>query len=64
MGNVVDESYSFFLGGPPKLTTLNPLTKDLNLRENISTVSSGTVYIQCDVILKNFDDTIVTPSYK
>ena len=46
MGNCVDESYSFFLGGPPKLTTLNPLTRDLTLRENISTISSGTIHIQ------------------
>ena len=56
MGSLVDEAHSFYLGGPPKFTTLNPLTKQLTLRENISTISSGTLHIQCDVILKNFHD--------
>ena len=56
LGNSFDEAYTFFLGGPPKLTTLNPLTRDLKLRENICTISSGTIYVQCDVILKAFDE--------
>ena len=56
MGSLMDEAHAFYLGGPPKFTTLNPLTKQLTLRENISTISSGTIHIQCDVILKGFKD--------
>ena len=56
MGSIVDEAHAFYMGGPPKFTTLNPLTKNLELRENISTISSGTVHILCDVILKNFKE--------
>ena len=31
MGSLMDEAHSFYLGGPPKFTTLNPLTKQLTL---------------------------------
>ena len=55
MGSLMDEAHAFYLGGPPKFVTLNPLTRQLTLRENISTISSGTLHIQCDVILKNFE---------
>ena len=45
MGSLMDEAHAFYLGGPPKFTTLNPLTKKLELRKNISTISSGTIHL-------------------
>ena len=50
-----EESYNFYLGGPPKLTRVDPIVKNLDQRKYLTTVSSGTVHVQCDVILKHFD---------
>jgi hypothetical protein len=46
---------AFFVGGPPRLTTEDALSKDLEKRPIIKTVSSGTVHIQLEVILRNFE---------
>ena len=47
-----EESYNFFLGGPPKLQSTDPVVKDTKGRVYLTTMSSGTVHIQVDVILK------------
>ena len=60
MGGWKDESYSFYLGGPPKLLNLDPLSRDLSTRQELSTMSSGTVHIHCEVIMKAFEDNSIS----
>lgn len=55
LGSWQDEAMAFFVGGPPRLTTEDALSKDLEKRPIIKTVSSGTVHIQLEVILRNFE---------
>ena len=55
IGNWRDEAMSFFVGGPSRLTNEDALNKNLSLRNKIKTVSSGTILIEIDVLLKNFD---------
>ncbi|OMJ74224.1 hypothetical protein SteCoe_26914 [Stentor coeruleus] len=55
IGNWRDEAMSFFVGGPPKLTNEDALNKNLDLRKKVKTVSSGSVYIELEVLLKNFE---------
>lgn len=55
IGNWRDEAMAFFVGGPPKLTNEDALNKNLDLRKKIKTVSSGTVHIELEVLIKNFD---------
>ena len=46
---------AFFIGGPPRLTSEDALNKNLGLRKKIKTVSSGKIFIEIEVLLKNFD---------
>ena len=55
IGNWRDEAMSFFVGGPSRLTNEDALNKNLGLRKKIKTVSSGTVVINLEILLKNFD---------
>ena len=55
IGNWRDEAMAFFVGGPPRLTNQDALNKKMNLRQKIKTVSSGTVVIELETILKNFE---------
>ena len=49
-----EESYNFFLGGPPKLMNSDPVVKNLDQRRYMTSMSSGTIFIQCDVLKKAF----------
>ena len=49
-----EESYNFYLGGPPKLVNTNAIVKDLDSRKYLTTMSSGTVIIHCEVLMKSF----------
>ena len=50
-----EESYNFFLGGPPKLQNSDPVVKNLDQRKYLTSISSGTVHVQCDVLMKGFE---------
>ena len=54
MSGWLEESYNFYLGGPPKLKNSDPLVKDPKQRQYLTTMSSGTIHVQCDVLMKNF----------
>lgn len=45
---------AFFVGGTPRLTNQDPLSKDIVQRGLLKTVSSGTVQVEAYVILRNF----------
>ena len=47
-----EEPYNFYLGGPPKLGNTNVIVKDLKQRQYLTTMSSGTVIIHCEVLMK------------
>ncbi len=49
-----EESYNFYLGGPPKLLNTDPLVKDLSQRRYLTSMSSGTVQVHCEVLMKGF----------
>ena len=49
-----EESYNFYLGGPPKLTNTDAVVKDLNQRHFLTSMSSGTVIVHCEVLMKGF----------
>ena len=49
-----EESYNFYLGGPPKLQNTNAVVKNLEHRKFLTTMSSGTVIIHCEVLMKSF----------
>ena len=49
-----EESYNFYLGGPPKLMNTNAIVKNLEHRKLLTTMSSGTVIIHCEVLMKAF----------
>ena len=51
-----EESYNFYLGGPPKLTNTELIVKDLSQRRFLTSMSSGTVIIHCEVLMKGFRD--------
>ena len=51
-----DESYTYYLGGPPKLTNVDPLVRNLNKRREIASMSSGTIHVHCEVLMKGFRD--------
>jgi hypothetical protein len=57
-----EESYTFYLGGPPKLVTSGPVSSDLDLRKELSTMSSGTVHIHCETLMKGFVDAGISGS--
>jgi hypothetical protein len=49
-----EESYNFYLGGPPKLLNADPIVKDLSQRRFLTSMSSGTIIIHCEVLMKGF----------
>ena len=49
-----EESYNFYLGGPPKLVNSNAVVKNLDQRRFLTTMSSGTVIVHCEVLMKSF----------
>ena len=55
-----EESYSYYLGGPPKLVNSDPIVKDLNQRKFLTSMSSGTVHIHCEVLMKAFRDNYIS----
>ena len=54
MSTFAEESYNFYLGGPPKLVNSNSVVKNPEQRKYLTTMSSGTIHIQCEVIKRNF----------
>lgn len=55
-----EESYSYYLGGPPKLINSDPIVRDLNQRRFLTSMSSGTVQIHCEVLMKSFRDVYIS----
>ena len=55
-----EESYSYYLGGPPKLLNSDPIVRDLNQRRFLTSMSSGTVHIHCEVLMKAFRDMYIS----
>ena len=55
-----EESYSYYLGGPPKLVNSDPIVRDLNQRRFLTSMSSGTVHIHCEVLMKAFRDVYIS----
>jgi B9 domain-containing protein 2 len=51
-----EESYNFYLGGPPKLVNTDPIVKDLSKRCFLTSISSGTVIVHVEVLMKAFRD--------
>jgi hypothetical protein len=51
-----EEAYNFYLGGPPKLMNTDVLVKDLSQRQFLTSMSSGTVVVHCEVLMKGFRD--------
>jgi len=51
-----EESYNFYLGGPPKLVDADSFVKDLGQREYLTSMSSGTIIVHCEVLMKGFRD--------
>lgn len=51
-----EESYNFYLGGPPKLVDTDPIVKDLSKRRFLTSMSSGTIIIHIEVLMKAFRD--------
>ena len=49
-----EEAQNFFLGGPPTLNGDNPIVKNVEQRKYLTTMSSGTVHVSCDVVTKAF----------
>mmetsp|Transcript_14583 Transcript_14583/g.12386 ORF Transcript_14583/g.12386 Transcript_14583/m.12386 type:complete len:242 (+) Transcript_14583:69-794(+) len=55
MGDRHASSLSFFLGTFPRLKDRDIVAKSLDKREHLSTLSSGKVILEIDVITKNFE---------
>ena len=55
-----EESYNFYLGGPPKLMNSDPIGKDPKQRTILTTMSSGTVIIHVEVMMKAFAEQNIT----
>ena len=55
-----EESYNFYLGGPPKLLNSDPIGKDPTQRTILTTMSSGTINVHCEVLMKRFADHGIT----
>ena len=51
-----EESYNFYLGGPPKLVVQDAVIRDLQQRKKLTSMSSGTILIHCEVMMKAFRD--------
>ena len=49
-----EEAYNFYLKAPSKLYDGNVVTKNLDQRKFLTTISSGTIYVQCECLMKNF----------
>ena len=57
-----EEAYNFYLGGPPKLKSTDPIIKDLDQRKKLTSMSSGTILIHCEVLMKAFKDNSISGS--
>jgi hypothetical protein len=55
-----EEAYSYYLGGPPKLVNSDPIVRDLNQRRYLTSMSSGTIHIHCEVLMKAFRDSYIS----
>ena len=44
----LEDSYNFYLGDPPKLKNSDPVVKYPKQRHYLTTMSSGTIHVQCD----------------
>ncbi len=55
-----EESYNYYLGGPPKLVNSDPIVRDLNQRRYLTSMSSGTVHIHCEVLMKAFRESYIS----
>ena len=51
-----EEAYNFYLGGQPKLLNTDTLVKDMSQRQYLTSMSSGTVILHCEVLMKGFRD--------
>ena len=51
MSGWIDESHNFFLQNPPKLASNQALAQNTDQRPHLTTVGSGFVHIQCDVLI-------------
>ena len=60
MSGWIEESYNFYLGGPPKLTNTDPLVKELDKRKMITSMSSGNLIVHCEVMMRAFRDQNLT----
>ena len=57
-----EEAYNFYLGGPPKLKNTDPVIKDLDQRKKLTSMSSGTITLHCEVLMKGFKDNSISGS--
>ena len=55
-----EESYAYYLGGPPKLVNSDPVVRDLNQRRYLTSMSSGTIHVHVEVLMKAFDEANLT----
>ena len=51
-----EESYNYYLGGPPKLSGIDSIARDLAQRRHLTSMSSGTIHIHCEVLMRSFRD--------
>jgi len=56
LGKWHEETMAFFVGGPPRLTSQDVLTKNAGDRAKVASVAGGVVHLQLEVILRNFDN--------
>mmetsp|Transcript_12731 Transcript_12731/g.18581 ORF Transcript_12731/g.18581 Transcript_12731/m.18581 type:complete len:192 (-) Transcript_12731:1032-1607(-) len=54
LGKWYEETMAFFVGGPPRLLNQDILTADVSKRSQIKTISSGTLHLDLEVLLRNF----------
>lgn len=54
MSGFREESYNFYLGGPPKLVNSDAVVKDLSQRRFLTTMSSGNIIVHMEVLMKAF----------
>ena len=55
-----EESYNFYLGGPPKLSKTDPIVKELDKRNMITSISSGNIVVHCEIVMRAFRDQSLT----
>jgi len=55
-----EESYNYYLGGPPKLVNSDPIVRDLNKRKYLTSMSSGSIHIHCEVLMKGYRESFIS----